>query len=66
MFSRNQTTKSTENFSDNIINNTPNGIVVLNDKYEVQQINRAALKLMNIPRESDVMGIIHRSSTPSA
>lgn len=45
-----------ENFSDNIINNTPNSIVVLNDKYEVQQINRAALKLMNIPRESDVMG----------
>ncbi len=45
-----------ENFSDNIINNTPNGIVVLNDKYEVQQINRAALKLMNIPRESDLMG----------
>ena len=45
-----------ENFSDHIINNTPNGIVVLNDKYEVQQINRAALKLMNIPRESDVMG----------
>ena len=45
-----------ENFSDNIINNTPNGIVVLNDKCEVQQINRAALKLMNIPRESDVMG----------
>ena len=45
-----------ENFSDNIINNTPNGIVVLNDKYEVQQINRAALKIMNIPRESDVMG----------
>lgn len=45
-----------ENFSDNIINNTPNGIVVLNDKYEVQQINRAALKLMNIPRESDIMG----------
>ena len=45
-----------ENFSDNIINNTPNGIVVLNYKYEVQQIHRAALKLMNIPRESDVMG----------
>ena len=45
-----------ENFSDNIINNTPNGIVVLNEDYEVQQINRAALKLMNIPRASDVMG----------
>lgn len=45
-----------ENFSDNIINNTPNGIVVLNEDYEVQQINKAALKLMNIPRISDVMG----------
>ena len=45
-----------ENFSDNIINNTPNGIIVLNENLEVQQINRAALKLMNIPRESDVMG----------
>lgn len=45
-----------ENFSDNIINNTPNGIVVLNENYEVQQINRAALKLMNLHRESDVMG----------
>ena len=37
-----------ENFSDNIINNTPNGIVGLNVNYEVQQINTAALKLMNI------------------
>ena len=45
-----------ENFSDNIIGNTPNAIVVLNDKLEVQQINRAALKMMNIPRASDVMG----------
>lgn len=45
-----------ENFSDTIINNTPNGIVVLNEDYEVQQINRAAMKLMNIQRESDVMG----------
>lgn len=45
-----------ENFSDNIINNTPNGIVVLNDNFEVQNINRAALKIMNIPRASDVLG----------
>ena len=45
-----------ENFSDNIINNTPNGIIVLNEELEVQQINRAALKMMNIPRVSDVMG----------
>lgn len=45
-----------ENFSDTIINNTPNGILVLNDELEVQQINRSALKIMNIPRASDVMG----------
>jgi iron only hydrogenase large subunit-like protein/uncharacterized Fe-S cluster-containing protein len=45
-----------ENFSDNIINNTPNAILVLNEDLEVQQINKAALKIMNIPRESDVMG----------
>ena len=45
-----------ENFSDNIIGNTPNAIVVLNDNLEVQQINRAAMKMMNIAHASDVMG----------
>lgn len=45
-----------ENFSDTIINNTPNGILVLNDDLEVQQINKAALKIMNIPLASDVLG----------
>ncbi len=45
-----------ESFSDNIIGNTPNAIIVLNEDLEVQQINKAALKLMNIPRASDVMG----------
>jgi len=45
-----------ESFSDNIVNNTPNGIIVLNDSLEVQQINRAALKMMNIRSSSDVLG----------
>ena len=45
-----------EDFSNNIINNTPNGIVVLNENYEVQQINNAAMRLMNIRRETDVLG----------
>ncbi len=45
-----------ESFSDNIINNTPNGIIVLNDDLEVQQINKAALKIMNIRSASDVLG----------
>lgn len=37
-----------ESFSDNIIKNTPNGIIVLNETMEVQQINAAACKLFNI------------------
>lgn len=45
-----------ESFSDTIVNNTPNGILVLNDQLEVQQINRSALKIMNISRVSDVLG----------
>ena len=45
-----------ESFSDTIVNNTPNGILVLNEQLEVQQINRSALKIMNIPRVSDVLG----------
>lgn len=45
-----------ERFSDNIVNNTPNGLMVLNEKLEVQQINRAAMKIMKIREESDVLG----------
>lgn len=45
-----------ESFSDNIINNTPNGIIVLNEALEVQQINAAARRIMNIRSESDVLG----------
>ncbi len=45
-----------ESFSDNIVNNTPNGIIVLNENLEVQQINKSALKIMNIRAASDVLG----------
>ncbi len=45
-----------ESFSDNIVNNTPNGLIVLNESLEVQQINKAALKIMNIRYASDVLG----------
>jgi iron only hydrogenase large subunit-like protein/uncharacterized Fe-S cluster-containing protein len=37
-----------ESFSDDIIKNTPNGIIVLNENFEVHQINAAACKLLNI------------------
>lgn len=45
-----------ESFSDNIINNTPNGILVLNEQLEVQQINKAAMRIMNIPDGCSVLG----------
>ena len=45
-----------ESFSDAIVKNIPNAIIVLNDKLEVQQINSAALKLMNLRSASDVLG----------
>lgn len=45
-----------ENFSNNIINNTPNGIIVLNESLEVQQINKAARNIINLKNPSDVLG----------
>lgn len=45
-----------ESFSDSIVNNTPNSLIVLNDNLEVQQINKSALKMMNIRSSSDVLG----------
>lgn len=45
-----------ESFSDNIVNNTPNGLIVLNENLEVQQINSAARKMMNIRAASDILG----------
>lgn len=45
-----------ESFSDAIVENTPNGLVVLNEKLEVQQINTAARKILNIRAASDVLG----------
>ena len=45
-----------ESFSDTIVKNTPNGLIVLNENLEVQQINNAARKIMNIRSSSDVLG----------
>ena len=45
-----------ESFSDTIVNNTPNGLIVLNENLEVQQINNAARRIMNIRAASDVLG----------
>ena len=45
-----------ESFSDTIVNNSPNGLIVLNDQLEVQQINKSARDIMNIRYASDVLG----------
>ena len=45
-----------ESFSDCMVNNTPNGLIVLNENLEVQQINAAARRIMNIRSASDVLG----------
>ncbi len=45
-----------ESFSDAIVKNTPNGLIVLNEELEVQQINQAAKNIMNIRESMDVLG----------
>lgn len=45
-----------ESFSDNIFRNTPNGLIVVNEELEIQQINTAARRIMNIKNEQDVLG----------
>lgn len=45
-----------ESFSDTIVKNTPNGIIVLNEQLEVQQINESARKIMNIRSANDILG----------
>ncbi|MEN6635870.1 MAG: [Fe-Fe] hydrogenase large subunit C-terminal domain-containing protein [Clostridiaceae bacterium] len=45
-----------ERFSNNILSHTPNGILVVNEDLEVQQVNAAAMKMLHIQREGDVLG----------
>ena len=45
-----------ESFSDTIVNSSPDGLIVLNESLEVQQINDAALRLMNLRASTDVLG----------
>ncbi len=45
-----------ESFSDTIVKNTPNGLIVINENLEVQQINEAARNIMNIRSSADILG----------
>lgn len=44
-----------ESFSDSIINNTPNAIIVMDEDLVVQQINRAAVRMFKLKDASDVL-----------
>lgn len=48
--------EKSERFTDNILDNTPNGILVVNDSFEVQQLNRAAMRMLHVNMRSDVLG----------
>lgn len=44
-----------ESFSDTILDNTPNGIMVLDETLEIQQINPAALKIFHLDQASQAL-----------
>jgi len=45
-----------ESFSDAIIKNTPNGVIVLNEDLEIQQINNSAKRILNLSPSTDLLG----------
>ncbi len=45
-----------ETFSGNVLENTPNGIILLDEDMQIQQINPAACTIMNIALPSDAVG----------
>ena len=45
-----------ERLAGNILDHSPNGFIVLNEKLEIQQINRSALAMMNLRAAGDVLG----------
>ena len=48
--------KKAEGFSDTVVANSPNGILVLNEDLEVQKINPVACRLLRVWNEKDVLG----------
>ena len=45
-----------ESFSDTIIKNTPNGIIVLDEQLNVQLMNKAARAILNLPNSTEIIG----------
>lgn len=45
-----------ESFSDNIVSNTPNGLMVINESLNVELINKSMLKIIGLNDPKDVIG----------
>ncbi len=45
-----------EQLTSNIMENAPNGILVLNEDYEVQEINPAAMEMLQVEDKQEVLG----------
>ena len=48
--------EKSESFSDTIIKNTPNGILVLDEQFNISLINGSARRIFNIPNSADLIG----------
>lgn len=48
--------EKSERFTNTILDNTPNGILVVNESLEVQQLNLSAMKMLHVNARSDVLG----------
>ncbi len=49
--------KKAASFSSNIVKNTPNRIMVLNNQLEIQQINKAMCRLVNVDEPKHLIGL---------
>lgn len=49
--------KKSQSFSDNVIEHTPNGIIILDEDLCVQQINGAACEIVNLPSSKMIIGL---------
>jgi uncharacterized Fe-S cluster-containing protein len=45
-----------KSFSDIILQNSPNGVLVLNESFEIQDLNNAACTILNIKNRAEVVG----------
>ncbi len=48
--------EKTKSFSETILNNSPNGIVAVNENYEIQEINKSAMQMLHVSDRKSIIG----------